>query len=846
MLSKLVTAGLLAAVADDRERNRYRLIHSLVRSDGLGDWVQALDEVLVGPPSQQLLEAASDDRRSLTEKFTSGTWQHEAVQRLYEVLRTVASGVEQPTIKVPLRHWFAGFANLRNKTRAHGATTPATCARLCPLLEQSIKMVIDNLPLLQRPWAYLHRNLSGKYRVVSLGGNTSSFDQLKIASGAGAAQYRNLNDGVYIDFQEFVRVEVMDTNVDVADFFFPNGAFTGKTFELLSLISDNRKQGDASPYLAPASERPISETQGKGTLDVVGKTWTNLPSASTGYVSRPALEEELYQALINDRHPVITLVGRGGIGKTSLAITVLHRVACEGFFDVIIWFSARDIDLLPQGPRVVTPRVLSQTDIADEFVRFLDPAEAKQKGFNPLGHLASSLTTSPTGKPILFVFDNFETVRNPNDVFAWLDTRIRLPNKILVTTRYREFKADYPVAVSGMTKNEADQLIDATAQRLGITGLLTSQYRGDIYEEADGHPYIIKVLLGEVAKARKLVKVERIVAGRDEILDALFERTYAGLQPVAKRVFLTLCSWRSLVPQMAVQAVLLRPSNERMDVDAAVEELVRSSFVERTEASDGTAFLDIALVAAVFGRKKLEITEMKAAIDADVEWLQQIGATNRSALRHGVRPRIEKFFQNIAVRITSGRERLETVIPILEFVCRQYPQGWLLLAKLHEETEEPERLIRAAECLRRFLQDPPTIPDQRVAWEELARIHEAILDWMGAAHAHISKCKLPGTPFSVLSNTANWLNNLFRDNYLAIDSDEKRLLYQDLAQLIKRRINEADATDLSRLAWLYLHLHNVDRALEIVEEGLKLDPQDEHCLKLKTRLQRREGAFWAR
>ena len=467
MISKLVTAGMLAAVGEDRERNRYRLVHRVLRSDGLGDWVQALDEALVGPPSQHLIEAAGDDRRSLTERFGAGTWEYEAVQTLFNVLQTVTPEIDQLPIRVSLRHWFASFATLRNKTRAHGAPTPANCAKLGPDLERSIRCITDNLPLLHKPWAYLHRNLSGKYRVVDLGGETSSFDPLKTNVGAKAGLTRNLEDGVYIYFQEPMRVELVETNVDVADFFFPNGAFKGKSYELLSLISDNRKQGDASAYQSPAGERPPSETEGKGILDVVGKTWTNLPALPSGYVERSQLQNQLYGELNNDRHPVITLVGRGGIGKTSLAITVLNGLALQGTFEAIIWFSARDIDLLLEGPKVVTPRVLSQTDIAEEFVRFLEPENFKQRGFKALEYLASSLSKSPIGGPLLFVFDNFETVRNPGDLFAWLDMHIRLPNKILITSRYREFKADYPIEVSGMTEKEADQLIDATANRLG-------------------------------------------------------------------------------------------------------------------------------------------------------------------------------------------------------------------------------------------------------------------------------------------------------------------------------------------------------------------------------------------
>src|SRR5262249_316165 len=151
------------------------------------------------------------------------------------------------------------------------------------------------------------------------------------------------------------------------------------------------------------------------------------------YIRRPLLESELHEVLNDDRHPVITLIGRGGIGKTSLAIPVVHQIAHESAFEVIVWFSARDIDLLPEGPKVVSPRVLSQADIADQFVRLLQPAEAGVKGFKALEYLARALTRSPLAKPVLFVFDNFETVRSPGDLFAWLDMHIRLPNKILIT-----------------------------------------------------------------------------------------------------------------------------------------------------------------------------------------------------------------------------------------------------------------------------------------------------------------------------------------------------------------------------------------------------------------------------
>ena len=66
-----------------------------------------------------------------------------------------------------------------------------------------------------------------------------------------------------------------------------------------------------------AGNRPVRETEGKGELEVVDNVFTNsAPAVPTGYVSRPRLEAEVRGGAINDRHPVVTLVGRGGIGKT--------------------------------------------------------------------------------------------------------------------------------------------------------------------------------------------------------------------------------------------------------------------------------------------------------------------------------------------------------------------------------------------------------------------------------------------------------------------------------------------------------------------------------------------------
>ena len=96
----------------------------------------------------------------------------------------------------------------------------------------------------------------------------------------------------------------------------------------------------------------------------------------------------------------------------------------------------------------------------------------------------------------------FETVQSPVEVYAWLDTHVRLPNKVLITTRIREFRADFPVDIGGMTEDQASLLVDQHSDRLSIRDLISTDYKKQLISESDGHPYVIRMMLGQVATTR--------------------------------------------------------------------------------------------------------------------------------------------------------------------------------------------------------------------------------------------------------------------------------------------------------------------------------------------------------
>ena len=853
--TKLVTAGVLACIADDADRHRYTLEHKLVRADSLGDWVDVLNTAVTGPAAQCFLPQAKMVVRHLNERVGQGDWRYSAVCNLQAVAQRF--GMEsQVGAKASLRQLFQIGAQVRNRTRGHGAPTSTECGQVCPLLSKALAAVAADFELFRLPWAYLHRNLSGKFRVSPLLGECAEFDYLKRTRDVA------LPNGVYIypeqaspgrrqpaqalrSIRSPVFVPLVFSDPDLADILVPNGNFKDGTFEALSYITNDVVRKDGTLWSNPPGRLPASESEGRPSLEEVGNTFANFPPVPVGHVPRCGLENLLCEELTRtDRHPIVSLTGSGGIGKTTLAIAAITSIANleTSPYDVVLWLSARDIDLLDSGPKRVAPRVVTKKDIARAAVELLEPSNHGKPDFNPEGYVQVCFAQGAAG-PTLFVFDNFETVESPADVFAWIDTHVRPPNKVLITTRARDFVGDYPIEIGGMTDDEALDLIDQHAKRLGVETLLQPSYKEELIRESDGHPYVIKILLGQVAKERRAVKLERIVASADHLLKALFERTYDKLSPASQRVFLLLCSWRVFVPAVAVEAVLLRPGNERFDVATALSELRRFSLVEEVlSGTEDEVFVGVPLAAATFGRRKLGASALKVAVEEDRKVLMEFGAGKREDAHRGVLPRIERLVKTIATKVSANPKALDEFVPVLDYIASRIPKAYELLADLVLEVGDTvDSRERAKRYLQRFL-EVADVHEKRRAWRQLADLCRASGDVVGEVHALAESALLPIVPLEEIGAFANQINNRIYElrRGQGVDeawSPEVRLLIEKAARSMDRHIGTLSATDCSRLAWMYLNSGNSARAMDVARIGIQRDPQNEHCQKLLLRLE---------
>src|SRR5439155_13872212 len=98
-----------------------------------------------------------------------------------------------------------------------------------------------------------------------------------------------------------------------------------------------------------------------------------------------------------------------------------------------------------------------------------------------------------------------------------------------------------------------------------IETLVTDDIIRSIYDYTGGHAYVMRVVLGEMAKEGRYTPPKQLIPRRMDIVDAVFERSFNKLSDAGRNVFLTVANWKSEIPELALIVVL---GQRALDVEA--------------------------------------------------------------------------------------------------------------------------------------------------------------------------------------------------------------------------------------------------------------------------------------
>lgn len=826
---KTVAIVLQVGLRERAPTHAYRIAYEIVRADGLGTWETAIrdctSEPLVGfmaPDCNELVAWCAKRRTKADDE-----WYRQTKAQALTILRELGSAEEPSTRPQTVRELISNLVQIRNKTKAHGAVGPDFFAFANQHYLNVIRELLAHCPLGDWEWLHLTQREKGNVRAILLLGEGP-----RHLRDSEAVRYKPAKPGVYFLPKGRTKVlycaDLMKSNREYSKFELPNGGYDGKGHaEFIDYGDGQTAKIDIGTFVAPPVLPPASETEGNDALDVQGNVWANLPSLPAGYIDRPRLQKELGEKLLDRNHPIVTLHGRGGVGKTMLALNAAHQNTNEPNprFETILWFSARDVDLRPGGPSFVRPAVVDLEDIARMYGKLT-------QGESSLENLAKGLQGAPNqDSSTLFIFDNFETMASIADLHKFLDTHTHLPNKTLITSRERAFKADYPIEVKGMEYDEAREMLRAVARELSIEGLANDETIRSVFETTEGHAYLMRVVMGEIAIEGRYVPPRQLVSKRMDIVDAVFERSFEKLSDAGRSVFLVISNWKSAVPALALIVVL---GDLDFDVEAGIDECLRLSLINRDYLLDGQPCYSAPLLARLFGQKKLIGDPDKLILQSHLDTIRRFGVVDVHSLhRYKQQDLTEQFISWCCdpKNIAEGPVEKGKLDRILASLAELWPVGWLALARYRQASGASSSEIQNA--LRRAVEE---MPENKEAWLARAKYAEVVGDDLTRIGSLLSAVDADPNDRKLIFDVAGEVTRYITEHSDNIPPRHRGVYLAAIRGHAERNPIDLNADELSRLAWLYLLENNSTQARHYAEEGLRKDKDNIYCKKILKKL----------
>ena len=373
---------------------------------------------------------------------------------------------------------------------------------------------------------------------------------------------------------------------------------------LLGLSQDQvkHKQQDALQWLAEI----LLDMENQARAALIAQQGAQLEAPSyTRLFGVDELSDRLLALLTTAVSPwLITLVGIGGIGKTSLANHTVRRAISRLYYDEVVWLKInnRSQPHLPLGPEQTFQRLvgqlaqqllptLSRTTTHDELLRNLRPLLKNQ------AHL--------------IVIDNLELPADTSYMLAELLT-LAQPSRFLLTSRTPPADHAGLLSLTLPELSEADSLalIRHYANEIGFTEAAAAGYADllPIYEVVGGNPFALKQMVN-LGKRRPLPPLlaalrERPLVEGEAIYQRILHETWLTLSHDAKAILaiMPLAAEGGMDPEQI--AALSGLSEAQMW--PAINELIGRSLLEIRRSQIWERFYGIHRLTELFVRSLLD------------------------------------------------------------------------------------------------------------------------------------------------------------------------------------------------------------------------------------------------
>ncbi len=393
----------------------------------------------------------------------------------------------------------------------------------------------------------------------------------------------------------------------------------------------------------------------------------------TGFLGRAADRAAVRKHLLAS-HPVITIVGEGGVGKSALAIHCLYDLLNlheNPPYEAIIWTSLKTKTLTASGVTEIKNSIASTVGIIENISRELGASFPNKES---IGTAIQEILEYMGLFRILLVIDNYETVTD-NSLRPLL-TSIPSGSKILLTSRVGLGELEIRYKLDPLDLKTSVSLLRKFSKSLNVEVLYAASDKK--LERYCQHLYFNPLLIKWYAQSVSLGTDPEKLIGKgnvafDEVLKYCFENLFSRLNVEEKSVLHFLAAARR--PLTPTELLFLMRNVKQIDplqLDQAISTLHSSSMLKRSsldgKSRDGTIQLTLTDVSSDYiarfappekvifekiqqaSRKLNELVQMSSVRQAAYKFdLQAVRAATRDQ-------RIAGFYLNKALEFSRKRD----------------------------------------------------------------------------------------------------------------------------------------------------------------------------------------------
>ncbi|MDJ0314928.1 NB-ARC domain-containing protein [Arthrobacter sp. H35-D1] len=310
----------------------------------------------------------------------------------------------------------------------------------------------------------------------------------------------------------------------------------------------------------------------------------------TGFFGRREQVRRLKKA-IKGAYPVVSILGDGGIGKTSIALKVAYELLEEADqpFEAFVWVTAKATILSTNEIKRISGAIESSLGLFAEAARQLggDPNDPVEELLDYLSNFR-----------ILLILDNLETVLDQTLRNFLLD--LPMGSKVLVTSRIG-LGIENPVQLEPLTIDDSAKLLRALARIRSVAHLssLSQPEIERLARDMGGHPAYIRWFVSGVQAGKR---PEELIGNNALLLDFCMSNVYEYLGEDAKAVLRSMQILSGARNQAALAFLNDFPA---VQIQAALLELLTTNFIHMSNSSSSAIF-DTVYELSDFGKKYLD------------------------------------------------------------------------------------------------------------------------------------------------------------------------------------------------------------------------------------------------